>query len=228
MSIWLEIALLFGILLVNRLTFIYVFNRRLHMSFSKNPALTFLYFIFMGLAVAALFWDYTKELFFPSSILSVFVGLVVLTVLNPWIYNRLQALNKEPDHLAKANPDQQFLLIEDKYLLSKTGDVLFQQLVAGILLLIMFNAGMPFDTLVPLFAGIFFLSHLHMFLSTRVIWALYFSLFATLGGFVLPFLVLNVEGGIYYAIAIHMLWYVGSGAFFGFLENDAGLRTKRS
>jgi hypothetical protein len=67
-----------------------------------------------------------------------------------------------------------------------------------------------------------------MFLSTRVIWALYFSMFATLGGFVLPFLILNVEGGIYYAIAIHMLWYVGSGAFFGFLENDAGLRVKRA
>ncbi len=224
MNLWVEVLLLFGILVVNRLTFIYVFNRRLHLSFSKNPTLTFLYFIFMGFAVAALFWSYTKELLFPHSILSVFVCLVVLTVVNPWIYDRLQALNKEPDHLAKANPDQQFLLIEDKYLLSKTGDVLFQQLVAGILILLMSKAGVPFDTLVPVFAGVFFLSHIHMFLSTRVIWALYFSLFAALGGFVLPFLLLNVEGGIYYAIAIHMLWYVGSGAFFGFLENDAGLR----
>jgi hypothetical protein len=228
MNLWVEVLLLFGILIVNRLTFIYVFNRRLHLSFSKNPTLTFLYFVFMGLAVAALFWGYTKELFFSSSILSVLVCLVVLTVLNPWIYDRLQALDKEPDRLAKANPDQQFLLIEDKYLLSKTGDVLFQQLVAGILILLLSKAGLPFDVLVPIFAGIFFLSHLHMFLSTRVIWALYFSMFATLGGFVLPFLILNVEGGIYYAIAIHMLWYVGSGAFFGFLENDAGLRTKRS
>jgi hypothetical protein len=228
MNFWVEVLLLFGILIINRLTFIYVFNRRLHLSFSKNPTLTFLYFVFMGLAVAGLFWDYTKELFFPSSILSVFLCLVALTVVNPWIYSRLQVFDKEPDRLAKANPDQQFLLIDDKYLLSKTGDVLFQQLVAGILILLMFKAGMPFDTLVPVFAGIFFLSHLHMFLSTRIIWALYFSLFATLGGFVLPFLILNVEGGVYYAIAVHMLWYVGSGAFFGFLENDAGLKHRRA
>lgn len=228
MSLWVEVVLLFGILLINRLTFIYVVNRKLHLSFTKNPALTFLYFVFMGLAVAVLFWDYTKELFFVSSVLSIFVCLVVLTVLNPWIYGRLQLFDKEPDRLAKANPDQQFLLIDDKYLLSKTGDVLFQQLVAGILILLMARSGIPFDTLVPIFAGVFFLSHLHMFLSTRVIWALYFSIFATLGGFVLPFLILNVEGGVYYAVAIHTLWYVGSGAFFGFLENDTGLKVRRS
>jgi hypothetical protein len=228
MSVWLEVGLLFSILLINRLTFIYVVNRKLHLSFTKNPALTFLYFVFMGLAVAALFWGYTKELFLSDSIVSVFICLVVLTVINPWIYGRLQFFDKKPDSLAKANPDQQFLLIDDKYLLSKTGDVLFQQLVAGILILLMARAGLPFDTLVPVFAGVFFLSHLHMFISTRVIWALYFSLFATLGGFVLPFLILNVDGGVYYAIAIHTLWYVGSGAFFGFLENDTGLKIRRS
>ncbi len=221
-----EIGLLFLAFLVNRLTFIYIINRRLHLSFSQNPALTFLYFILTALFVAFLFSDYAVSLFALHSVTSVFLSLVVLTVINPWIYERLTALRKRPKILAEANPDQQFLLIEDKYLLSKTGDVIFQQTVAGILILIMAKTGVPFETLVPLFAGIFFLSHLHMFLTTRVIWALYFSLFATLGGFVLPFLILNVEGGVYYAIAVHMLWYVGSGAFFGFLENDTGLKRR--
>ncbi len=224
MPLFLEIVVLSGIFLVNRLTFIYVFNKRLHFSFSKNPALTFLYFIVMALVVAGLFWGYAVELYASSSSVAVWVSLIILTVINPWVYARLKALRKLPKKLAEGNPDQQFLLIEDKYLLSKTGDVLFQQTVVGILLLIIARSGIPFETLVPLFAIVFFLGHLHMFLTTRVIWALYFSLFATLGGFILPFLILHTPGGVYYAIALHMLWYVGSGAFFGFLENDSGAK----
>lgn len=225
MSLWVEVLLLFSLLLVNRLAFIYIFNKRLHLSLSKNPALSFLYFVGMGIGVAILFWDYAVILFMPS-VISVMTFLTFVTVVNPWIYDRLQDLKKMPKKLARANPDQQFLLIDDRFLLAKTGDVLFQQTVAGILILIMTSAGIPFETLVPIFAGIFFLIHLHMFLSTRIIWALYFSIFAALGGFVLPFLILTVEGGIYYALALHMMWYVGSGAFFGFLENDAGAKAK--
>lgn len=219
MALWVEVILLFSLLVLNRLAFIYIFNRRLHVTLSANPGLSFLYFVGMGLAVALLFSDYAMILFEPY-VIPVMAFLVVATVINPWIYDRLQEMKKLPKKLSKANPDQQFLLIDDRFLLAKTGDVIFQQIVAGILLLIMAAYGIPFETLVPLFAGIFFLIHLHMFMSTRVIWALYFSIFAALGGFVLPFLILNVPGGVYYALCLHILWYVGSGAFFGFLEND--------
>lgn len=224
MDLWVEAVLLFALLVANRLTFIYVFNKKLHLSFSKNPSLTFVYFLLAAVVVGVIFNEYVGVLFSSRSVIAFVTCLLVLTVVNPWIYDRLQDMHKRPKALAKANPDQQFLLIADKYLLSKTGDVIFQQVTAGILILIMTKAGIPFEKLVPLFAGIFFISHLHMFLSTRVIWALYFSIFATLGGFVLPFLILHVDGGIYYAISIHMLWYVASGAFFGFLENDTGLK----
>ncbi len=224
MALWVEVILLFSLLVLNRLAFIYIFNRRLHVTLSANPGLSFLYFVGMGLAVALLFSDYAMILFEPY-VIPVMAFLVVATVINPWIYDRLQEMKKLPKKLSKANPDQQFLLIDDRFLLAKTGDVIFQQIVAGILLLIMAAYGIPFETLVPLFAGIFFLIHLHMFMSTRVIWALYFSIFAALGGFVLPFLILNVPGGVYYALCLHILWYVGSGAFFGFLENDTKPRT---
>jgi hypothetical protein len=225
MGLWLEVALLFGVFIVNRLTFIYVINRRLHLSFSQNPALTFLYFILMAFAVAALFWSYAQELYALSSV-AMWTSLVVLFVVSPGVYARLKKLHKVPEKLAEANPDQQFLLINDKYLLSKTGDIIFQQTVVGILLLIMAKSGVPFETLVPVFAGLFFLGHLHMFFTTRIIWALYFSIFAAFGGFILPHLILNTPGGVYYAIALHMLWYVGGGAFFGFLENDSGIKRK--
>jgi len=40
MTIALEIAFLLSLVLVNRLGFVYVINKRLHLSFIKNPVLT--------------------------------------------------------------------------------------------------------------------------------------------------------------------------------------------
>src|SRR5690348_2915553 len=89
MAIGLEIAFLLALVLVNRLGFVYVVNRKLHLTFVKNPALTFLYFVAMTALVALVFFPYSAELFHPGSILTVFFFLFVLFVLNPWAYRTL-------------------------------------------------------------------------------------------------------------------------------------------
>ncbi len=215
-----EALALLAVTLVNRLGFIYVVNRRLHLTFAQNPMLTFLYFLAMAGIILALFPSYASILFGGASIFTILLCLFVLVVLNPWIYRRLKASKHVPERLAKANPEQQFLLIDEKYLFSKTGDVIFQQVAIGILMLILFGAGIPFEELVPMFALIFAALHFHLFFSAKRLWATYFTVSATLAGFMFPFLILLVPGGIYFAIVIHTLWYVGSGALFGLIETE--------
>lgn len=216
----LEALALLAVTLVNRLGFIYVVNRRLHLTFARNPMLTFVYFLLMAGLIIILFPGYAALLFGGASILTVLFCLFVLVVVNPWVYRSLKKSNHVPARLAKANPEQQFLLIDEKYLFSKTGDVIFQQVAVGVLMLIFFGAGLPFEQLVPLFALIFALLHFHLFFSAKRLWATYFTVCATVAGFMFPFLILLVPGGIYYAIVIHTLWYVGSGALFGLVETE--------
>jgi hypothetical protein len=213
-----EIAILLLLVLVNRLGFVYVVNRRLHLSFVKNPVLTFVYFVAMTLLVALVFYPYSVALFHPGSILTVFFFLFVLFVLNPWAYRTLVKEGMVAKRLAALYPDQAFLALDERYLLSKTGDVVFQQTALGILALMLIALGVPFTTLVPLFALAFAALHLHLFLSMRPLWAGYFTVCATVSGFVLPYLLLFVPGGIYFAIVLHLMWYVGSGALFGSIE----------
>ena len=214
-----EIIFLLVFVMINRLAFIYVVNRRLHMTLSSNPILTFVYFILMAAVLGILFPTYAVALFHPGSSLTVVLFLLILFVVNPWVYARLRHLHQAPLLLAKAYPDQQFLLIDTHYLFSKTGDVIFQQTAVGILLLLLSDSGVPAMELVPLFAVIFAVIHLHMYAATKALWATYFTISATVGGFMLPFIILMVPGGIYYAIILHMLWYVGSGALFGSIES---------
>lgn len=215
-----EALALLAVTLVNRLGFIYVVNRRLHLTFAKNPMLTFVYFLLMAALIILIFPGYAGILFGGASILTLLLCLFVLVVLNPWIYRQLKSSHRIPARLAKANPEQQFLLIDEKYLFSKTGDVIFQQVAVGTLMLIFFGEGIPFEQLVPLFALIFAALHFHLFFSAKKLWAAYFTVCATVAGFMFPFLILLVPGGIYYAIVIHTLWYVGSGVLFGLVETE--------
>lgn len=218
MTLLVEIAFLLVIVMVNRLAMIYVLNRRLHLTLTKNPLLTCIYFILGALVLALLFPVEATALYFSGSSLAFFFCLFMLFVINPWIYGNLKKAHRLPVHLAKAYPDQQFLLIDRRFLLSKTGDVIFQQTAVGILLLILWEAGVPLSELVPLFAIIFGIIHLHLYVATEALWATYFTVSAAVGGFVLPFLILTVPGGVYFALVLHMLWYVGSGALFGSIE----------
>lgn len=218
MSLYVEVAILLALVLVNRLGFVYVIDRRLHLSFVKNPVLTFVYFIAMTLLIVAMFFPYAAVVFNPGTSLTIVLFLFVLFVLNPWAYRHLKEAGLVARRLAKLYPGQSFLQIDERYLLSKTGDVIFQQTALALLALMLTALGMPFQTLVPVFAVAFAVLHLHLFLSMPPVWATYFTICATAAGFVLPYLLLLTPGGLYYAIILHLLWYVGSGALFGSIE----------
>lgn len=218
MTLLVEVAVLIALVLVNRLGFVYVIDRRLHLSFVKNPVLTFVYFIVMSLVVVALFFPYAVTAFNPGTSLTVMFFLFVLFVLNPWAYRHMKEAGLVARRLSKLYPGQSFLQIDERYLLSKTGDVIFQQTALAILALMLTALGVPFTTLVPVFAIAFAVLHLHLYLSMPPVWATYFTICATASGFVLPYLLLLVPGGVYYAIILHLLWYVGSGALFGSIE----------
>jgi len=218
MTPYVEVAILLALVLINRLGFVYVIDKRLHLSFVKNPVLTFVYFILMTLMVVGIFYPYAAIVFNPGTSLTVVLFLFVLFVLNPWAYRHMNDAGLVAKRLSKLYPGQSFLAIDERYLLSKTGDVIFQQTALALLALILTALQVPFTTLVPVFAIAFAVLHLHLYLSMPFIWATYFTVCATAAGFMLPYLLLMVPGGVYYAIILHLLWYVGSGALFGSIE----------
>lgn len=218
MSLTLQVVVLLALVLINRLGFVYVIDRRLHLSFVKNPVLTFAYFMVMTLVIVGIFYPYAAIAFNPGTSLTVVFFLFVLFVLNPWAYQHMKDAGLVAKRLSKLYPGQSFLAIDERYLLSKTGDVMFQQTALAMLALMLTALGVPFTTLVPVFAVVFAVLHLHLYLSMPFVWATYFTICATVAGFVLPYLLLLVPGGVYYAIILHLLWYVGSGALFGSIE----------
>ena len=192
--------------------FMHVLKPHAGFSFVRTPLRTLCYFLAATLAITALYFPITGALYANLTFAAGVFLLAVLVGINPWIYRFAQKEHKAKLRTSEAHPDLELLVLDGRFLLSKLGDVLFQQTVMGTLILLL-APFVPSGALTALTAGIFFAGHLGLILRLPPRWSAYFLASALAGGALLPSLILLVPGGFYYVVGFHMLWYVVTGAF---------------
>ncbi len=203
----------------------YVLKPFFTFSFIATPLKTFLYFLLLTFLVFFLFPYYAAQLF-HGTLYSLFFALIVLGFLNPWIYRFIANEYGHIRNTTEAHPDLELLNLAPPFLFSKLGDVVFQQVVVGTLVLMLVGTLLPVWGIALLSAGIFCLGHLGLIFRIPREWAFYFLVSAAVGGVLLPLLILFVEGGFYYAISLHMLWYVATGAFYNGVKHKNEKRSR--
>lgn len=191
--------------------FMYVLKRVFNFSFVRTPIVSFGYFLLLALLISYLYLPFVQILLTPS-LLSIVVAAGVLFLVNPLLYAYAKRKIKTKD--VSSHSDLELLELDSRFIFSKIGDVFFQQLVTGVLLLTLHSYGIPFSLLVLVFSVVFSIGHLGLFSRMPRSWAYYFVLSALVGGICIPFVLLNTEGGFYYLVALHMLWYVVTGVWF--------------
>lgn len=195
--------------------FMYVLKPVAGFSFVRTPIRTFLYFLLLSTVLVVLFHPLPLALLTSSSWLPPATLLGAVLILFPAIYYDTRARVK--NHLYEEHRDLELLALDYRFLFSKLGDVVFQQLTFGIFVLL-FATYIPFVMLTILSAVLFVLGHVGLLFRMPHHWSGYFLTSAFFGGLALPFLFLYITGGIYYAILFHMLWYVLSGVLFRYMK----------
>ena len=194
-----------------------LFQRYFKLTFANAPVWSLFYFGAWTTLAVLLFED--ALLFGAISFAGYLALILALLVLFPLIYRVLRERVGSPQWLATLFPGQGMLSLEERYIVAKVGDVVFQQCVAGALILTLAAQGVAYPAIVAVFIVLFALAHLYIFRTAGFFWGLHYTMYAALAGFAFPFLVLFVTGGIGYAIVLHMLFYVLSAAFFAKLPH---------
>ena len=194
--------------------FMYFLKPVLGFSFVRTPLRTLCYFLLLTLLVAWLYLPVAGALYASLTLPSVLFFAAVQLGLNPWLYRFAHEEHRIHVPSTPAHPDLELLNIDGRFLLAKLGDVLFQQTVAGVLILSLATFGMPLPLLSLIFAVLFLVAHLGLLFRLPYRWSAYFVSSAFAGGCFLPYLMLSVPGGFYYAVGFHMLWYTATGAFY--------------
>ncbi len=215
------ILVVLAIVVVARMIHRSLFTKYFKLTYTDAPTWTFLFFSAWAGVLAALFPYDIALLFGGVSMLGYMALLFLFVVAFPTVYRLLQMEDGVPEWLRHATPDEPILSLEGRFILAKTADVVFQQFAAGIVILTLSGAGLSYPTVVGVFVALFALAHLYIFATSGFFWGLYYTTFAALGGFAIPFFILFVPGGIAYALTLHMLFYVLSAAFFAKLPRPS-------
>ncbi|HVX90141.1 MAG TPA: hypothetical protein VHC20_00605, partial [Candidatus Paceibacterota bacterium] len=191
-----------------------LFTKRLKITYVNAPAWTFLYFSAFSIAIALLFRGHIARLFAGVNFFGYLILTFLFVVVFPLVYHVLRKQGGVPEWLIRSTKDEPILSLGERFILAKVADVVMQEFAAGIIILTLFDAGISYPWIVFASVIIFGLAHAYIFQTSGAFWGMYYTSYAMLAGFAIPFLILFVSGGIAYALVLHMLFYVLSGAFF--------------
>lgn len=191
-----------------------LFTKRLKITYVNAPAWTFLYFSAFSIAIALVFPAHIARLFSGVNFFGYLILTFLFVVVFPLVYHILRKQGGVPEWLIRSTKDEPILSLGERFILAKVADVVMQEFAAGIIILTLFDAGISYPWIVFASVIIFGLAHAYIFQTSGAFWGMYYTSYAMLAGFAIPFLILFVSGGIAYALVLHMLFYVLSGAFF--------------
>lgn len=220
-TVLVTVAMLAVIVAAARSIHVLLFTRYFKLTYSDAPVWTFLYFSAWAALIVLLFPHTVAALFKQVGIIGYMVLTFLFVVVFPLVFRTLRLRAGTPTWLSEQYPDEPILSPEERFILAKIGDVVFQQLAAGVLVLTLFNAGYTYPVIVGFFVVLFASAHLYIFRTSGFFWGLYYTMYAALSGFAFPFLILFLPNGILYGLLMHMLFYVLSAAFFAKLPRPS-------
>jgi hypothetical protein len=197
-----------------RIFHLQLFQRYFSLTFEDAPVWSLFYFSFWAAVVFFFFPQEISSLFAQVSFLGYLALFVLLMIVFPAVYKLLKSQIGSPEWLIKLYPGQGMLTLEERYIFAKIGDVIFQQFIAGALLLVLVAQGLEYQVITAIFLVLFTLAHIYIFVTAGLMWGMHFTAYAILGGFAFPYLIIFVPAGIAYSIVLHMLFYVLSAVFF--------------
>lgn len=177
------------------------------LDYIKHFLWTATYFLFVAIITSLIFKDHVARIFQNfTAVPLVVLGLVILVHIILYIY--LPRYLKEPKEYFEKYPKRQYLKIDRRRLLSKSMDILSQQIFVVLLVMFLHDGGLTLNQIIIAFAIIFSLVHAPLILVERGAWpSWYFTAFSILSAIIFPILILKVQYGFVYSYIVHWIFY---------------------
>lgn len=122
---------------------------------------------------------------------------------------------RKPKEYFARYPDRYYLKIDLRRLVSKSMDIMAQQVFIVVLVLLLYEAGLSFYKLLVVFGILFALLHVPLIASERGAWPSWlFAGIVVLFSVIFPTLILTVPYGFIYTYMIHWSFYMSIAVIF--------------
>lgn len=157
--------------------------------------------------------------YFKNFMILPFIILALFFILNTLVYYLSSKYMNKPIKLIKKYPNEFFLLMNYKYLTSKSFDILFQQTMILILILLLIKNNFYILEIIFLFAILFGGIHIFQYIRSGKFFGTYYLIFSILSSFIFPLIIIKLNYGVIYTYIIHWLFYTLSALYFWYYNN---------
>ena len=165
------------------------------------------YFLSVAVVTSLVFIDHIARILQNFTVTPLIV-LGVVALVHIILYTYLPKYLQKPEDYFKKYPKRQYLTLDRKRLVSKSMDILSQQIVVILLVIFLQDAGLTLYQIIFAFAVIFGLVHAPLILVERGAWpAWYFAVFSIFSAVIFPVLILKVQYGFIYSYIVHWVFY---------------------
>jgi hypothetical protein len=187
--------------------FYHVLFRRFGLGYTKGFLITTAYFLVSAGVVSVIFWDTLKRVLVDVDALPLVVlGVFMLAQLALYVYIP-QRLARPATYLTE-HPDRYYLDISWRRLVSKSADIVAQQIYIVLMVLFLQELGLTLYATIVWFGVLFALLHAGLVIAEWGRWPALLFGSAVLGfSLVFPVLILLVPYGFVYNIMLHWLFY---------------------
>jgi hypothetical protein len=175
-------------------------------TYVDNPLITSLTFLSFSVPLVVLHWRRLEPLAGQVTAAAL-VALLFAAVLTILVYAAVPNRFRRPVGLIARHPEEFYLRMDYRYLVPKTFEVLFQQLVIVVLTLLLAATGLSLTGVVLGFLCIFGLLHLPMLRIVRKAVGLSYGIASVTLAAVFPILILRVDSGFIYSYTAHWFFY---------------------
>lgn len=182
------------------------FLRSHGVNYIDNYLITTIYFINLNLLCIYLFRDILKEKWPKPSKLQIALFLIFFIILS-FVYYICENNSNLPN-LLKKFPEISLINFNFRYILTKSLEILFQQITIIFLILLMHRNKVSLKNITIFFATVFPLTHLVNYFFTTTLFALIFQVASIIGGLTFPYLIIKIKNGFLYTYLLHWTFYL--------------------
>lgn len=182
-------------------------------TYIKHSLFATTYLVGLNIVVVVLFFHeisgVLRSVYVPSAFLYVVMLLLFPAIISGYFLSR--RFLKRPTALIVQNPKEFNIPMEYSYIMPKSLEILFQQIVITLTISMLIGFGWTLLGVITLFVIVFGLVHLPEIGLLGRSFGVYYITSAAIGGVVFPWIFVALQNGPIYAYIIHWLFYLVSG-----------------
>ena len=198
---------------------------RKRFDYIKNYLTVSVYFFIISAGILYSYKDITYPMLTSITIFP-FAILVLFFLINFLSYYFSNNFLKRPVELLGKYSGVDFLKLDYRYLMSKSFEILYQQVLIIVLVLMLHSFGLNLFYITIIFAIMFGFGHLPAFKFHKDIFGLIIFIAALSSSFLFPYLILNFKYGFIYTYIAHWLFYSNTGILFWLLNQKSADKIK--